>query len=175
MAAGGVRHPPGGTPFNITNGAAYPNGDYNADNNSGDRPNTPGASGVKTSGWTTEEYLPLAGIFKATDFPKPAAGTNGTLSFATPTGVPATWTSACRCPSGSSCRPATRSKSGWSTFNVFNRVNLNNPSSDLSSSTFGTVTSQLATRAAHWASGSGLYYQVAAWWRPGAVGGASVA
>jgi len=32
-------------------------------------------------------------------------------------------------------------------FNVFNRVNLNNPNTDLSSSNFGKVTSQLATRA----------------------------
>ena len=32
---------------------------------------------MKTSGWSQEEYL--AGIFKASDFPVPAAGTNGNL------------------------------------------------------------------------------------------------
>ena len=51
-----------GNPINVTNGAAFPTGDFNADGNGGDRPNAP-ASDVKTSGWSVDEYL--AGIFRA--------------------------------------------------------------------------------------------------------------
>ena len=39
-------------------GGTFPNGDYNADNNGGDRPNAP-ASGLKTSGWSQDEYASL--------------------------------------------------------------------------------------------------------------------
>ena len=66
-----------GTPINVTNSAAFPTGDYNADGNGGDRPNAP-AGTVKQSGWSQEEYL--AGIFQASDFPKPAPGQNGNLA-----------------------------------------------------------------------------------------------
>ena len=65
-----------GTPINITNGAAYPNGDFNGDASGGDRPNAP-TSGMKPSGWTNQQYL--SGIFLASDFPRPLAGQNGTL------------------------------------------------------------------------------------------------
>jgi hypothetical protein len=131
-----------GNPINVTNSAAYPAGDYNADNNGGDRPNAP-TSGVKTSGWSNAEYL--TGIFKATDFPKPAAGTNGNLprnayrgpgfkdvslslskKFAMPRGINA--------------------EVRLDAFNVFNTVNLGDPVMDLSSASFGKSTSQLATR-----------------------------
>ena len=33
-----------GTPLNVTNGAAFPRGDFNADGNAGDRPNAPAPS-----------------------------------------------------------------------------------------------------------------------------------
>ena len=65
-----------GNPINVTNGATFPTGDFNADGTGGDRPNTP-AAGIKTSGWSVDEYL--AGIFRAADFPVPARGTNGNL------------------------------------------------------------------------------------------------
>jgi Carboxypeptidase regulatory-like domain/TonB dependent receptor len=132
-----------GSPINITNGAAYPNGDYNADNSGGDRPNAP-AAGVKTSGWTTAEFL--AGIFKASDFPKPAAGQNGNLprnAYLGPGYIDFSLSLSKRFPVGNAASAEVRVDA----FNVFNRVNLNNPSSDLSSSNFGKVTSQLATRA----------------------------
>jgi len=131
-----------GNPINVTNSAAYPAGDYNADNNAGDRPNAP-ASGVKTSGWTNAEYL--AGIFKATDFPKPVPGTNGNLPR-----------NAYRGPGFSDVSLSLSKKFVLSgslnaevrldAFNVFNTVNLADPVMDLSNVNFGKSTSQLATR-----------------------------
>jgi len=132
-----------GTPINITNGASYPTGDYNADNNGGDRPNAP-ASGVKTSGWTTQEFL--NGIFKTSDFSKPAAGQNGTLvrnAYRGPGYVDFSFSMQKRFQLNSRASVEVR----MDVFNVFNRVNLDNPSSDLSSANFGKSTSQLATRA----------------------------
>jgi Carboxypeptidase regulatory-like domain len=131
-----------GNPINVTNSAAYPAGDYNADNNAGDRPNAP--SGVKTSGWSNDEYL--AGIFKASDFPRPAAGTNGNLPR-----------NAYRGPGFSEVSLSLAKKFALSgslnaevrldAFNVFNTVNLGDPVMDLSNVNFGKSTSQLATRA----------------------------
>ena len=86
-----------GNPINVTNGATFPNGDYNADGSGGDRPNTPTGS-VKTSGWSDDEYL--AGIFRVNDFPVPLAERTATW-YATPIAVPDTRTSACRSPSAS--------------------------------------------------------------------------
>jgi hypothetical protein len=133
-----------GTPINITNSAAYPSGDYNADNNSGDRPDAP-ASSVKTSGWTTDEFL--AGIFKASDFPKPGAGQNGNLArnaYRGPGYVDFSMSLSKRFVLKTHYSLEVRLDG----FNVFNRRNLNNPNTDLSSVDFGKVTSQLATRSA---------------------------
>jgi len=65
-----------GQPVTVMNGAAYPRGDYNADGTTGDRPNNP-AESVKRSGFSTADYL--SGIFKVSDFPIPAPGTDGNL------------------------------------------------------------------------------------------------
>ena len=132
-----------GNPINITNGAAFPRGDFNADNNGGDRPNTPTAD-IKTGGWDKDEYL--NGIFKATDFPVPAAGTNGTLVR-----------NAYRGPGYADVSLSLSKRFAITTrvntefrvdaFNAFNRVNLSDPVTDLSNTNFGKVTSQLNTRA----------------------------
>jgi hypothetical protein len=132
-----------GNPINITRGGSFPTGDYNADGNGGDRPNTP-ASGVKTSGWSQDEYL--AGIFKVSDFPVPAPGTNGNLVR-----------NAYRGPGyadvslsfSKKFAPTTRvnTEVRVDAFNAFNRVNLSDPVTDLANSNFGKVTSQLNTRA----------------------------
>jgi hypothetical protein len=132
-----------GNPINITNGAAFPRGDFNADNNGGDRPNTPTAD-IKTGGWDKDEYL--NGIFKATDFPVPAPGTNGTLVR-----------NAYRGPGYADVSLSLSKRFAITTrvntefrvdaFNAFNRVNLSDPVTDLSNTNFGKVTSQLNTRA----------------------------
>ena len=129
-----------GSPINVTTGGTFPRGDYNADNNGGDRPNAP-ASGIKTGGWSQEEYL--NGIFQAADFPTPALGENGNLPR-----------NAYRGPGyidvSLSLTKKFRVQQRWSgefrldAFNAFNRVNLADPTMDLSSTNFGKVTSQLA-------------------------------
>src|SRR5207244_3331615 len=50
--------------------------DYNADGTRSDRPNVP-SFGSSLSGLTNDNFL--AGIFKASDFPTPAPGTQGNL------------------------------------------------------------------------------------------------
>jgi Carboxypeptidase regulatory-like domain/TonB dependent receptor-like, beta-barrel len=132
-----------GTPLTITNSAAYPRGDFNADGNAGDRPNAP-ADGVKTSGWSKSEYL--AGIFKVSDFPVPAPGTNGTLGRNTYRGPGFAQLDV----SLSKKIPVTGRLSAeirFDTFNALNRVNLANPIVDLSNNNFGRSTTQLTPRA----------------------------
>ena len=66
-----------GNPINITNGAAFPTRRLQCRRQRRRSTEHADASSVKTSGWSQEEYL--AGIFKASDFPVPAPGTNGNL------------------------------------------------------------------------------------------------
>jgi hypothetical protein len=132
-----------GTPLNVTNGASFPNGDYNADGNGGDRPNAPAAS-VKQSGWSNAEYL--SGIFLATDFPKPAPGQNGTLvrnAFRGPGYIDISLSLSKKF----AVTPKTSAEVRLDAFNAVNRVNLADPNMDLSNSNFGRSTSQLNPRA----------------------------
>jgi hypothetical protein len=132
-----------GNPINITNGAAFPRGDFNADGNAGDRPDAP-AAGIKTSGWSKDEYL--TGIFAVSDFPVPAPGLNGNLRR-----------NAYRGPGyidfSLSLSKKFAMKDKWSgefrldAFNALNRVNLADPVTDLSSANFARSTAQLAPRA----------------------------
>ena len=132
-----------GAPLNVTNAAAFPRGDFNADGNGGDRPNVP-ASSVKQSGWTTDEYL--QGIFRVSDFPTPAAGQNGNLPR-----------NAFRGPGFAEVSLSLSKKVAVTTgvsaevrldaFNAFNRVNLGDPIMDLNNNNFGRSTTQLAPRA----------------------------
>ena len=132
-----------GTPINITNGASYPAGDFNADGNGGDRPDPP-AAGVKTSGWTNNEYL--RGIFLASDFPKPAPGHNGTLvrnAYRGPGYVDVSVSLSKKFD----VTPKVSAEFRLDAFNATNRVNLSDPITDLSNSNFGKSTSQLNPRA----------------------------
>jgi hypothetical protein len=132
-----------GSPLNVTNGAAFPRGDFNADGNGGDRPNAP-AESVKQRGWSQAEYL--AGIFRAADFPAPALGQNGNLprnAFRGPGFIDVSL----------SLSKKFAVSDRWSgefrldAFNALNRVNLADPVMDLSSTSFGRSTSQLSPRA----------------------------
>jgi len=130
-----------GLPFSVYSSASYPSGDYNADGFNYDPPNTP----------TFGNYLSasrgafISGIFKTADFSLPASGTPGSLgrnTFDGPglaninlnavknTHIP--WFLA---------EGATLQLRG-EIFNLFNRVNLVNPVSDLSNSLFGRSTGQ---------------------------------
>jgi hypothetical protein len=132
-----------GNPINITNGASYPTGDFNADGNGGDRPNAP-SSDVKQSGWSQEEYL--AGIFRAADFPRPAPGTNGNLRRNAFRG-PGYADVSLSLSKAFNLTARLNAEFRVDAFNAFNRVNLSDPVTDLSSSNFGKSTSQLNTRA----------------------------
>jgi hypothetical protein len=132
-----------GTPLNVTNTAAFPRGDFNADGNLGDRPNAP-ASTVKQAGWSTDEYL--SGMFRASDFPTPANGQNGNLER-----------NAFRGPGFADLSLSLSKKFALTNtvsaefrldaFNALNRVNLGDPTMDLNNNNFGRATSQLAPRA----------------------------
>ena len=126
-----------GRPMNVSTDAAYPNGDFNADGTRADRPNAPAAS-VKRSGFTKEEFL--NGIFRTTDFPRPAAGSLGDLgrnAFRGPgfarvdASLSKTFTMAERVNANLKVE----------SYNAFNRANFNAPSTNLTNNNFGKVTS----------------------------------
>jgi hypothetical protein len=132
-----------GNPINVTNGATFPTGDYNADGSGGDRPNTP-TGNVKTSGWSVEEYL--TGIFRVSDFPVPARGTNGNLvrnAYRGPGYADVSLSLSKRFQTTAKLNTEFR----LDAFNAFNRTNLDNPNMDLNSANFGKSTAQLNTRA----------------------------
>ena len=132
-----------GTPLNVTNSAAFPRGDFNADFNAGDRPNAP-ASSVKQSGWSTDEYL--QGIFRVSDFPTPAPGQNGNLprnAFRGPGFAEVSLSLSKKFV----VKTGTSAEFRLDAFNAFNRVNLGDPIMDLSNNNFGRSTTQLAPSA----------------------------
>src|SRR5581483_10102506 len=125
-----------GMPINITNGAAYPRGDFNADGTNLDRPNAPAAS-VPRGGWSRSDYL--LGLFPAAAFPTPLPGTDGNLGrnvFRGP-GFAETDLSLAKT---FRIRERLAAQIRMDAFNAFNRVNLNNPVTDLSNSNFGRST-----------------------------------
>lgn len=131
-----------GTPMTVSTNASYPNGDYNADGTNYDRPNAPLTS-IAASGYTKEQFL--SGIFAVSDFPKPVLGTVGTLGRNTYIGPGFARVDLALAKSlkfterlGGSLR--------LESYNAFNRVNLNQPSTNLTSNSFGKVTSAASAR-----------------------------
>ena len=131
-----------GTPVDITSSAQYPRGDFNADGNTGDRPNAP-AAGIPRGGYSRSAFL--TGIFRTTDFPVPVPGTDGGLGR-----------DVFRGPGFAEVDMALAKKFRLTerflfelrgeAFNAFNRVNLNNPVTDLANSSFGRSTSAQTPR-----------------------------
>jgi hypothetical protein len=132
-----------GSPMNVITTASYPNGDYNADGTNADRPNAPSDS-IARSGFSKLQFL--TGIFKASDFPKPTLGTDGTLGRNVFTG-PGFARVDLSLERNFRITERLRTILRIESFNAFNRTNLNAPSTDLTSNTFGTVTSAQAGRA----------------------------
>jgi hypothetical protein len=132
-----------GNPMTVTNGAPWPSGDYNADGVNGDRPNAP-ADGVKQSGWARSDFQ--TGVFRASDFPLPAPGTNGTLGRNTFRG-PGYAQVDLSLSKSFGITEKISSQLRLDAFNAFNRVNLNNPILDLNNNNFGKSTSALTPRA----------------------------
>jgi Carboxypeptidase regulatory-like domain len=130
-----------GFPMTVMN-SAYPAGDYNADGTAGDRPNAPSSS-IARSGYSRQQFL--TGIFPVSAFPIPVKGTNGNLGRNTFTGpgyqeIDMSLVKVFR------VKERVRIEFRIEAFNVLNRVNLNPPTTDLSSGTFGQSTSTLLPR-----------------------------
>jgi hypothetical protein len=126
--------------------APYPTGDYNADGFNYDYPNAP-RFGRSIS---TSRQSFLQGVFTPSDFPRPQPGQTGNLGRNVFTGpglanVNINASKAFRVPWFTS-EGATLEIRG-ELFNLFNRVNLSNPVSDLSSGLFGRSVSQGLPRA----------------------------
>src|SRR5262249_53657915 len=130
-------------PLNVITSAAYPRGDFNADGINSDRPNAP-VDPLKRDGFSQQEYL--SGIFRVADFPLPAPGRLGNLAR-----------NAFRGPGFAridlsmlkNFRIAERVTGNLrlDSFNATNRVNLNNPNTDLNNNNFGKVTTAADARA----------------------------
>ena len=134
-----------GSPFDVFTSANYPTGDYNADGQNNDRPNTP-AFGGDIGNPSQEEWL--AGVFTAADFTRPAPGTVGTLArnlYYGP-GYLNTDLSVIKRIDLPVIGQNASMQFRLETYNLFNTVNLNNPNGNLSSSLFGRVTSARPSR-----------------------------
>jgi hypothetical protein len=119
--------------------------DYNADGLTYDFPNAPGFAGYKR-GYSRQDYL--NGIFKATDFPAPPLGMEGSLgrnTFYGPGYANTNLNIVKRFPLrmlGETGRVDFRTE----LFNLFNRTNLGVPVGDLTSPQFGRSTTALGAR-----------------------------
>jgi Carboxypeptidase regulatory-like domain len=133
-----------GRPFSVWNGAALSaGGDYNADGGGGavgggfyDRPDAP-AAGTTPSHFSQDDFL--NGLFEASDFPKPAAGTSGTLgrnTFRGPRYATLDASVSRTFPVGASRQIQIRIDA----YNALNTLNLFLPNADLSVSNFGKST-----------------------------------
>ncbi|MEO8373152.1 MAG: hypothetical protein ABI806_28460, partial [Candidatus Solibacter sp.] len=131
-----------GTPINVTSSATWPRGDFNADGSGGDRPNAP-INGVSVGGWDKQQFL--QGIFRPSDFPTPAPGTDGALgrnAFRGPGFAQVDLSLSKRFSLTERVTAQIRADA----FNALNRVNLANPVMDLANNNFGRSTSTLTPR-----------------------------
>jgi Carboxypeptidase regulatory-like domain len=130
-----------GLPFSVYTSAPYPTGDYNADGFNYDYPNTP-AFGNSLS---TSRSSFIRGVFPASAFPIPTPGQEGNLGRNTFTGpglanINSSFSKAWAFPFFGNEAASIRLSADI--FNLLNRVNLFNPTSDLSNPLFGHSTSQ---------------------------------
>ncbi|HWT66365.1 MAG TPA: carboxypeptidase-like regulatory domain-containing protein [Terracidiphilus sp.] len=134
-----------GQPFTVYTGAQYSQGgDYNADGWGYDVPNTPSfGNHISTS---RSDFL--KGLFKASDFPVPTTGSEGNLGRNTydGPGFANVNLTAQRTFGLKRAGDATTFELRGEILNLFNRVNLTNPVSDLSSTQFGYSTGQSTAR-----------------------------
>ena len=142
---GGILAIQSGLPFGVVNGGRFPAGDYNADAQEGDRPDTPSFGSRFSDGPTTSEFI--SGVFQTSDFPSPAAGSNGSLGKNTFTGpafrsVDLSLLKNFRLPISEDSQLQFRAEF----FNLLNQVNLYLPNINLNSSTFGKSTQAFDAR-----------------------------
>jgi hypothetical protein len=125
-----------GRPLTVTTGATYPRGDFNADGINSDRPNAP-LTDIKRDGFSRDEYI--NGIFRVSDFPLPPSGTVGNLGRNTFRG-PGFARIDMSLLKGFRIKERFTGSLRLDSFNSLNRVNLNNPNTDLNNNNFGRVT-----------------------------------
>jgi hypothetical protein len=129
-----------GQPFTVFTSAAYPSGDYNADGYNYDVPNAPSFGNTKAT--SRSDFL--KGVFLASAFPRPTAGTEGNLGRNTYNGPGLANTNLAAQKTfklhilGDQGSFELRGE----ILNLFNRVNLAKPSGNLASGVFGKSTSQ---------------------------------
>jgi hypothetical protein len=136
------------TPVRDPSGAIVGNSgcDYNADGAGNDRPNVP-AFGSSLSGLSNDDFL--TGIFKASDFPTPAPGVQGTLGRNTFRGpgyfnVDFMLAKSIGLPSVAGRRSDVQLR--FEVFNLFNTTNLTLPQRNMTSPQFGRSTEALPGR-----------------------------
>ena len=118
-------------------------GDYNADGSNYDVPNTP-SFGPHVSGQSRSKFL--TGIFPASAFPVPTLGTEGNLgrnTYDQPGYNNFDFTAAKLFTAPWFGGEKLHLEGKAEAFNLFNRANLNGVNSDLSSSQFGTSSTEL--------------------------------
>jgi hypothetical protein len=129
-----------GQPFTVYTSASYPSGDFNADGYDYDVPNAPSFGNNKS----TNRSDFLNGVFSVSDFPIPALGTEGNLGRNTYNGPGLANVNLAA--SRTFKLPFLGQQGGFQVrgefLNLFNRVNLVNPVSDLSNGEFGKSTDQ---------------------------------
>ncbi|WP_158749606.1 carboxypeptidase-like regulatory domain-containing protein [Acidobacterium sp. S8] len=129
-----------GQPFTVYTSASFPSGDYNGDGFNYDVPNVPSFGSNKS----TERSDFLEGVFPASAFPLPALGTEGNLGRNTYNGPGLANVNLAA--SRTFKLPFIGDQGGLQIrgeiLNLFNRVNLTNPVSDLSNGEFGKSTDQ---------------------------------
>ena len=134
-----------GLPFSVFTTAPYPRGDFNADGFNYDSPNTPTfGNHLSTS---RGDYI--TGLFPASAFPTPSQGQQGNLGRNTFNGpglanVNLNIMKTARLPWF--VRDGATIQFRGEIFNLFNRVNLGIPVSDLSNPLFGRSTTQSLPR-----------------------------
>ena len=134
-----------GLPFSVFTTAPYPRGDFNADGFNYDSPNTPTfGNHLSTS---RGDYI--TGLFPASAFPTPSQGQQGNLGRNTFNGpglanVNLNIMKTARMPWF--VRDGATIQFRGEIFNLFNRVNLGIPVSDLSNPLFGRSTTQSLPR-----------------------------
>ena len=129
-----------GQPFTVYTSATFPSGDFNADGYDFDVPNAPAFGNTKST--SRSDFL--TGVFPASAFPLPAAGTEGNLGRNTYNGpgLANTNLSVERVFKVPHAGDRVNFQFRGEFLNLFNRVNLTNPVSDISNGEFGRSTDQ---------------------------------
>jgi hypothetical protein len=129
-----------GQPFTVYTSAAFPSGDFNADGYDYDVPNTPSFGNTKST--SRSDFL--KGVFPVSAFPVPALGQEGNLGRNTYNGPGLANVNLAA--QRTFKLPFLGEQGGFQVrgemLNLFNRVNLVNPVSDLSNGEFGKSTDQ---------------------------------